>query len=86
MINHQFLGFFPKIGPQFHGFPQRIDGGIGDLTGIEQETIPVDGVGTVISHSGQEHTTCLSLLKDVLDGPARPIGIGPEFKWILSDG
>lgn len=48
--------------------------------------VPVDRVGTVISHAGEEHTTRLRLLEDVPDGSACPISIDPEIERILSNG
>ena len=47
--------------------------------------VPVDRVGTVISHPGEKDTTCLSLLEDVPDGSACPIRISPEIERIPSN-
>lgn len=47
--------------------------------------VPVNGIGLVIPHSGQEDASCLSLFEDVPNGPACPIAIGSEIKRILSD-
>jgi hypothetical protein len=48
--------------------------------------VPVDRVRTVISHTGEEHTTCLSLFEDVPDGSARPISIASEIERIVLNG
>ncbi len=47
--------------------------------------VPVDRVGTVISHPSEKDTTCLSLFEDVLNGSACPIRIESEIERILSN-
>jgi len=47
--------------------------------------VPVDGVGPVIPHSRKKHPPCLSLLKDVPDGPPCPVAISSELKRVLSN-
>jgi len=74
------------MSPEFHRFSQGINRRIRHLAGIKEEMVPVDRVGPVIPHAGEEYTTCLCLLHDVADGPTRPVTILPEFERILSNG
>jgi hypothetical protein len=66
------IRLFAQIGSQLHGFPERIDGGVGNLGGIQKEMVPVDGIVCRVPHGGQQDAAAFRLgveIADVARGP-----------------
>ena len=70
-----FARLFAEEGPRLHGLAQRVDGGVGDLGGVDEDLIPVNGVRLRIAHGGEQHAARASLAVDLGDGLARPVGV-----------
>ena len=72
------LWLFSQIGSGFHWFPQRINGGICYLGGIDQYFIPVNGEGLGIAHRRKKNAPAVCLFIDLFDRTALPVGVFPE--------
>jgi hypothetical protein len=86
IVDFHLIRLSTQIGPQLHGLPQRVNGGIGHLGGIEQEVIPVDRIGPIAPHASQKHSARLRLLGDISQDLERPVSILLDIQRILPDG
>ena len=62
-------------GARLHRLAQRVDGRVGDLRGVDEQLVPVDGVGLRVAHGGEQHAACARLAVDLGDGLLRPVGV-----------
>ncbi len=74
------------MGAQFHRLPQRVDGRVGHLAGIQHQVVPVDAVGLIVAHAGEEDAASLGLLLDVVDGLGGPVDVGSVGGGIGANG
>ena len=64
--------------PRLHRLAQRVDGRVGDLGGVDENTIPIDRQRVRIAHGGQEHAARRRLLVNFLYGGVLPVGVLPK--------
>ena len=74
----QLLRLLSQEHPGLHGLPEGIDGGVGHLRGVDEDLIPVDRIVFRIAHGGEQHAAGKSLLVDLPDGVAFPVGVLPQ--------
>ena len=69
----------------FHGFPQGVDGRIGNLGSVDDDFVPIDGERLGIAHGREQHAAALRLAVDLGHGAGVPVGIVPERVVRLAD-
>ncbi len=68
-----------------HGFPQRIDGRVCHLGGVDENLVPVDGILLRRSHRGEQNSSCRSLPVYIRYRASVPVGIASEGALRLHD-
>jgi hypothetical protein len=68
----------PQKRSEFNGFPQRVNGGVGYLTGVQHQMIPVNPVGKVAPHTGENDSPGLGLFVEIAEVMDAPVGIRPK--------
>ena len=71
--------------PGLHRLPQRVDGRVRDLGGVEQQAVPVDRQFLGAAHRGQQHAAGGGLLPDLLHGIGGPVGALPQGAAVFLD-
>ncbi len=84
-FEHDPRRFLPEIGPELHRFPQGIDGGIGDLAGVEHEPVEDDRVRHRVAHAGEDDLPGTRLVEDRLPGLPGPDRMAPVIGRLLFD-
>ena len=64
-----------QIHRRLHGLAQGVDGGVGDLGGVDEQLVPVDGIGLGVAHGREQHAARARLTVDLVDGGIFPVGV-----------
>ena len=64
-----------QIHLRFHWFPQRVNRGVRNLGGVDEDFVPVDWIFLGITHRGEQHPAGTCLPVDFLNGLSGPVGV-----------
>ena len=74
-----------QVHRRLHGFAQGVDRGVCDLRGIDEQLVPVNGVGLGIAHGREQNAARARLTVDLVDGGIFPVGVDLVGVVRLSD-